>query len=312
MTAARGMICPMALSLDLTTAGSSAADVERVAQDALRDVQLWGSAGTMDGKINAYTTWATNVSGQLGNVLDRYAVHEWMYDDSYWRTQHMAHDRTMSSEGPSRQMLDREADRRRHQLEALVKEAQQARERWGGSIDLVVLDTNVVMDVFGKPGPDGRPIAEHLPWALKIQLLKDRDLRLVIPWHVLRELDRLKRNTDKELRALARATIGKLNELNVDGETPTKLRPLTVGLDEQNRTNRQRPTLTVEFYVRREDRVTDDADLEIIRAAAHLERISAATVCMASRDINATTRAKVWGVNAFLIETHLPKPPNEV
>lgn len=304
------MICPMALSLDLITARSSAANVERVAAAALVDVQSWGSAGAMEHKINAYTTWATNVSGQLGNVLDRYAVHEWMYDDNYWRTQHMAHDRTMSSEGPSRQMLDREADRRRHQLEALANEAQQARERWGEPIDLVVLDTNVVMDVFGKNGPDGRLVAEHLPWALEIGLLKAFDLRLVIPWPVLRELDRLKRHG--KAGNLAQETIRTLDELSVNGNAPTKLRSLTVGLDEQNRTNRRRAPLTVEFYVRKEDRATDDADLEIIKAAAHLGRISPATVCLASRDINATVRAKVWGVNAFFIKTHLEKPPSVV
>lgn len=291
----------MNLTLDLLNDKATAGEVVGVAKGQIDGISNWRSAYGLDAIRNGYRSWTDEAVALLGNVLHRPAVFDWVFDDAYWRAISLAENRSMASAGPGQDVLYREAQRRTYQLEALIALAEEARDRWDDGALLAVLDTGVTLR-FGDPGDDdGTSGAEVLDWDRTLDLRGAGTVRLVIPWTVLRELDQQKRNSNVGQQSAARNAIRRLNALGAATDRRV-LRSQGFDRGPGGEVLAARSGVTVEMYARSEDHKTDDADLEIIRAAAYLHRVTrAGTVVFVTEDVNAQLRALVWGLAVCLL-----------
>jgi len=283
------------LELDDLREGGTAQTLVNALDRVLIDLSsVAGTSPQLERVIEAYVRWADAAAAELSQVLSVAAVEDWVYNDRHWRLREMP----TSLQLPARDYLRLDLERRRRELTELRDLSQAATRRWAEAGDLLVLDTNLLLDVLGKHS--GSPV--DIDWNHEIS--SRNDICLVIPLAILQELDKLKRGTSK-VRSMAHAAIRWIDQhLPTDGRRVQ----LRAGTTSSNGATsiRQFASLYIELYADRRAHQQSDTDLTIIENAQTLARISGRRTVLATRDINMRVRAGVYGVEARPIATLSP------
>lgn len=187
----------MTLKLDDLRDGGTAQTLVNALDRVLIDLSsIAGTSPQLDTVIGAYVRWADAAAAELGQVMSVVAVEDWVYNDSHWRLREMP----TSPQLPARDYLRLDLERRRRELTELRDLSRVATRRWAEVGDLIILDTNLLLDLLGNHG--GSPV--DIDWNHEIS--SRNDICLVIPLAILQELDKLKRGTTK-VRSMAHAAI---------------------------------------------------------------------------------------------------------
>lgn len=285
----------MSLELDdLREDGTARALVDKLDRVLIGLGSVAGTSAELGRVIDAYVLWADAAAAELGAVLSIATVEDWVYDDRHWRLREMPTDPQL----PARDYLRRDLERRRRELTELRDRSKAAADRWVNTGDLVVLDTNLLLDVLGKE--NGSP--DDVDWNQEIN--SRTDICLVIPLAVLQELDKLKRHNNKDVRSRAHSAIRWLDRnLPADGRR-VRLRAGTTSPDGVTAI-RQFASLYGELYADRRAHHQSDTDLTIIESTQTLARLSGRRTVLATRDINMRIRATAYGAETKAI-TRLP------